>query len=149
MSKFFIERPILANVIAIVDSAGRGLPAIICRSPSTRTSSRRRSRSPPTIPARVPQWWRPRSEFRSSKESTASRLDLHAVQQRQRRQLYADRHFCRRHRPNAAIALVQNAVNGALSQLPKAVQVQGVSVQKVSTNVLLIAEPVLREQPLR
>ena len=40
---------------------------------------------------------------------------------------------------NASIALVQNAVNGALSQLPKAVQAQGVSVQKVSTNVLLIA----------
>jgi len=39
---------------------------------------------------------------------------------------------------NAAIALVQNAVNGALSQLPAAVQTQGVSVQKVSTNVLLI-----------
>jgi hydrophobic/amphiphilic exporter-1 (mainly G- bacteria), HAE1 family len=40
---------------------------------------------------------------------------------------------------NAAIALVQNAVNGALSQLPQAVQTQGVSVQKVSTNILLIA----------
>jgi hydrophobic/amphiphilic exporter-1 (mainly G- bacteria), HAE1 family len=40
---------------------------------------------------------------------------------------------------NAAIALVQNAVNGALSQLPQAVQTQGVNVQKVSTNILLIA----------
>jgi len=40
---------------------------------------------------------------------------------------------------NAAIALVQNAVNGALSQLPQAVQTQGVTVQKVSTNILLIA----------
>jgi hydrophobic/amphiphilic exporter-1 (mainly G- bacteria), HAE1 family len=39
---------------------------------------------------------------------------------------------------NSAIALVQNAVNGALSQLPEAVQTQGVAVQKVSTNVLLI-----------
>src|SRR5260221_14575403 len=39
---------------------------------------------------------------------------------------------------NAAIALVQNAVNGALSQLPQEVQTQGVTVQKVSTNVLLI-----------
>ena len=39
---------------------------------------------------------------------------------------------------NAAIALVQNAVNGALSQLPQEVQAQGVSVQKVSTNILLI-----------
>jgi len=39
---------------------------------------------------------------------------------------------------DAAIALVQNAVNGALSQLPDAVQTQGVTVQKVSTNILLI-----------
>ncbi|HEY6987516.1 MAG TPA: efflux RND transporter permease subunit, partial [Bryobacteraceae bacterium] len=39
---------------------------------------------------------------------------------------------------NAAVALVQNAVNGALSQLPQEVQVQGVKVQKVSTNILLI-----------
>src|SRR5579885_3868985 len=40
---------------------------------------------------------------------------------------------------NAAIALVQNAVSGVIAQLPQAVQTQGVSVQKVSTNVLLIA----------
>jgi HAE1 family hydrophobic/amphiphilic exporter-1 len=39
---------------------------------------------------------------------------------------------------NAAIALVQNAVNSALSQLPDAVQTQGVNIQKVSTNILLI-----------
>ncbi len=39
---------------------------------------------------------------------------------------------------NAAIALVQNSVNSALSQLPDAVQTQGVSIQKVSTNILLI-----------
>jgi len=39
---------------------------------------------------------------------------------------------------NTSIALVQNAVNSALAQLPQEVQAQGVSVQKVSTNVLLI-----------
>jgi len=39
---------------------------------------------------------------------------------------------------NAAISLVQNAVNGAVAQLPSEVQSQGVNVQKVSTNVLLI-----------
>ena len=39
---------------------------------------------------------------------------------------------------NSAVALVQNAVNGALSQLPQEVQSQGVNVQKVSTNILLI-----------
>jgi len=39
---------------------------------------------------------------------------------------------------NTAIALVQNAVNSALSQMPQDAQTQGVRVQKVSTNVLLI-----------
>src|SRR5262245_22225039 len=39
---------------------------------------------------------------------------------------------------DTSIALVQNAVNGALSQMPSEVQTQGVTVQKVSTNVLLI-----------
>ena len=38
---------------------------------------------------------------------------------------------------NAALTLVQNLVNGQLSQLPDAVQKQGVSVRKVSTNILM------------
>jgi hydrophobic/amphiphilic exporter-1 (mainly G- bacteria), HAE1 family len=39
---------------------------------------------------------------------------------------------------NAALALVQNAVNTALPQLPQNVRAQGVNVKKVSTNILLI-----------
>ena len=39
---------------------------------------------------------------------------------------------------NTSMALVQNAVNSALSQLPQPVQAQGVNVKKVSTNILLI-----------
>lgn len=39
---------------------------------------------------------------------------------------------------NNSVALVQNAVNSAVAQLPSAVQTQGVLVQKVSTNVLMI-----------
>ncbi len=39
---------------------------------------------------------------------------------------------------NAAVALIQNAVSGALSQLPSEVQQQGVTVQKISSNVLVI-----------
>lgn len=38
-----------------------------------------------------------------------------------------------------SLTLVQNAVNGALSQLPEAAQKQGVTVKKVSTNMLLMA----------
>ncbi|MGF1640305.1 MAG: efflux RND transporter permease subunit [Rhodospirillales bacterium] len=37
---------------------------------------------------------------------------------------------------NAALALVQNFANAAISQLPEAVQAQGVTVRKVSTNIL-------------
>jgi len=39
---------------------------------------------------------------------------------------------------NAALTLVQNFVNAALSQLPSAVQAQGVTVRKVSTNMLQV-----------
>jgi HAE1 family hydrophobic/amphiphilic exporter-1 len=46
---------------------------------------------------------------------------------------------------NTSIALVQNAVNSALAQVPQEVQAQGVSVQKVSTNVLLIGSLYARD----
>jgi len=39
---------------------------------------------------------------------------------------------------NTSLALVQNAANGALAQLPQPAQAQGVNVKKVSTNILLI-----------
>jgi HAE1 family hydrophobic/amphiphilic exporter-1 len=39
---------------------------------------------------------------------------------------------------NTSLALVQNAVNSALPQLPQQVRAQGVNVKKVSTNILLI-----------
>lgn len=38
---------------------------------------------------------------------------------------------------NTSLSLVQNAVNGATAQLPPEVQSQGVTVKKVSTNILL------------
>jgi hydrophobic/amphiphilic exporter-1 (mainly G- bacteria), HAE1 family len=40
---------------------------------------------------------------------------------------------------NTSLALVQNQVNGALAQLPGDASTQGVSVKKVSTNILLVA----------
>src|SRR5512137_1651861 len=39
---------------------------------------------------------------------------------------------------NTSVALVQNQVNTALAQLPGSVSQQGVSVRKVSTNILLV-----------
>jgi len=38
---------------------------------------------------------------------------------------------------NASLSLVQNLVNGQLAQLPDVVQKQGISVRKVSTNILM------------
>jgi HAE1 family hydrophobic/amphiphilic exporter-1 len=38
---------------------------------------------------------------------------------------------------NTSLSLVQNAVNGATAQLPPEVQAQGVTVKKVSTNILM------------
>jgi hydrophobic/amphiphilic exporter-1 (mainly G- bacteria), HAE1 family len=40
---------------------------------------------------------------------------------------------------NTSLALVQNLANSALAQLPAAVQPQGVTVRKVSPNILLVA----------
>lgn len=40
---------------------------------------------------------------------------------------------------NTSVALVQNLVNSSLSQLPGGVQQQGVTVKKVSPNILLVA----------
>ncbi|HYA41655.1 MAG TPA: efflux RND transporter permease subunit, partial [Syntrophobacteraceae bacterium] len=39
---------------------------------------------------------------------------------------------------NASLALVQNLVNGAVAQLPNGAQQQGITVKKVSTNILLV-----------
>ena len=39
---------------------------------------------------------------------------------------------------NASLTLVQNMVNGATAQLPETVQSQGVTVRKVSTNILQV-----------
>jgi HAE1 family hydrophobic/amphiphilic exporter-1 len=39
---------------------------------------------------------------------------------------------------NTSLTLVQNMVNGALSQLPEVVQAQGITVRKVSTNILQV-----------
>ena len=39
---------------------------------------------------------------------------------------------------NASMSLVQNMVNGQLAQLPDAVQKQGVAIKKVSTNILQV-----------
>ena len=73
-SRFFIDRPIFASVLSIVITlAGGDQRCSPCRWRSIPTSRRRRSRSPPTIPAPTPRSSPTRSPRRSSSRSTASR----------------------------------------------------------------------------
>ena len=99
VSKFFIERPILANVIAIVTI----LLGVVCL--YILPVAQYPDIVPPTIQVTT-------NYPGASAEVVATtvgipieqggqrrrRLDLYAVHQRQRRQLYADRHLRRRHR---------------------------------------------------
>ena len=45
---------------------------------------------------------------------------------------------------NASLALVQNLVNTSLAQLPSGAQQQGVTIRKVSPNILLVVSPLFR-----
>ena len=140
MSKFFIERPILANVIAIVTI----LLGAVCL--LNLPISQYPDIVPPTIQVAT-------NYPGASAAVVASTVGIPIEQgvNGVEGSIYMQSNsgsdgsytltvtFAVGTDLNASIALVQNAVNGALSQLPKAVQVQGVSVQKVSTNVLLIA----------
>ena len=68
MSKFFIDRPVFAWVIAIIIMLAGGLTIRACRSRSIPRSRRRRSASPRPIPARR----RRRSRTRSRRSSSSS-----------------------------------------------------------------------------
>ena len=139
MSKFFIERPILANVIAIVTIV-LGLVCLInlpvaqypnIVPPTIRVSTSYPGASADVIATTVGiplEQGVNGVEGSIYMQSTSGSDGSYALTIT----------FAVGTDLNAAIALVQNAVNGALSQLPDAVQQQGVSIQKVSTNILLI-----------
>src|SRR6516225_5483773 len=139
MSKFFIEHPILANVIAIITI----LLGAVCRlrlpvaeypeivPPTIRVSTNYPGASADVvantvgIPIEQGVNGVENSIYMQSTSGSDGSYALTLM-------------FAVGTDLNAAIALVQNAVNGALSQLPQEVQTQGVTVQKVSTNILLI-----------
>src|SRR5262245_19460153 len=139
MSKFFIERPVLANVIAIITLV---LGAVcLLRLPVAE------------YPEIVPPTIRVSTTYPgASAEVVATTVGIPIEQgvNGVENSLYMQSTsgsdgsyaltvtFTVGTDLNTAIALVQNSVNGALSQLPQEVQTQGVSVQKVSTNILLI-----------
>src|SRR5579875_1127850 len=140
MSKFFIERPILANVIAIVTILLGAVclinlpvsqypdivPPTILVSTNYPGASAQTVADTVGIPIEQGVNGVENSIYMQSTSGSDGSYTLTVT-------------FAVGTDLNAAIALVQNAVNGALSQLPQAVQTQGVTVQKVSTNILLIA----------
>ncbi len=139
MSRFFIERPILSNVIAIITIV-LGLVCLL-RLPVAE------------YPEIVPPTIRVSTNYPGASAETVASTVAIPIEQTVNGvegSIYVQSTsgsdgsyiltitFAVGTDLNAAIALVQNAVNSALSQLPDAVQTQGVNIQKVSTNILLI-----------
>ena len=139
MSKFFIERPVLANVIAIITVL---LGAVCLYSLPVAQYPRI---VPPTIQVTT-------NFAGASAETVASTVGIpieHSVNGVEN-SIYMQSNsgsdgsytltvtFAIGTDLNVAVALVQNAVNSALPQLPEQVRAQGINVKKVSTNILLI-----------
>src|SRR5215813_6340280 len=139
MSRFFIERPILANVIAIVTV----LLGAVCL--YNLPVAQYPEIVPPTIQVST-------SYFGASAETVASTVGIPIEQAVNgvEHSIYMQStsgsdgsytltvSFSIGTDLNSSLALVQNAVNSALPQLPEEVRSQGVNVRKVSTNILLI-----------
>ncbi|MFZ5450725.1 MAG: efflux RND transporter permease subunit [Thermodesulfobacteriota bacterium] len=139
ISKFFIERPIFANVIAIVTII-LGLVCFFILSvsqyppvapPTIQVSTTYPGASAETVAATVGIPIEQsvngveNSLYMSSTSASDGSYTLTVTFN-----VGADL--------NAAVALVQNLVNSAQAQLPDAVQKQGVTVKKVSTDILLV-----------
>ncbi|HVN63034.1 MAG TPA: efflux RND transporter permease subunit, partial [Candidatus Binataceae bacterium] len=139
MSKFFIERPIFANVIAIITVllgavCLYGLP--VAQYPQI---------VPPTIQVAA-------TYAGASAEVVANTVGIPIEQAVNgvENSIYMQStsgsdgsytltiSFAIGTDLTTSLSLVQNAVNSALPQLPQAVRKQGVNVRKVSTNILLI-----------
>src|SRR5580765_2050152 len=139
MSRFFIERPVLANVIAIITVL---LGAVCLYSLPVAQYPRI---VPPTIQVTT-------NFAGASAETVANTVGIpieHSVNGVEN-SIYMQSNsgsdgtytltvtFAIGTDLNVAVALVQNAVNSALPQLPEPVRAQGINVRKVSTNILLI-----------
>jgi HAE1 family hydrophobic/amphiphilic exporter-1 len=139
MSKFFIERPIFANVIAIV-LVILGLVAVL-RLPVAQYPDI----VPPTIQV-ITLYPGASAEVIATTVGIPIEQAVNGVEN----SLYMSSTsgsdgsytltvtFAVGTDLNTSLALVQNMVNGALSQLPETVQAQGVTVRKVSTNILQV-----------
>lgn len=139
MSKFFIERPILANVIAIVTI----VLGVVCL--LTLPVAEYPNIVPPTIQVTT-------NYPGASAATVANTVGIPLEQQINgvENSIYLQSTsgsdgsytltvtFAVGTNLDTSLALVQNAALSALAQLPQAVQAQGVNVRKVSTNILLI-----------
>jgi len=139
MSRFFIERPILANVLAVIT-------IIIGLISYTRLPE---EQYPPIVPPTIQVITRyPGASAAVVAETIGVPLEqaINGVE----RSLYMSSTsssdgsytltitFDVGTDLDKSLILVQNQVNSALAQLPGGVQLQGVSVKKVSTNILLV-----------
>src|SRR5690606_2006668 len=139
MSRFFIERPILANVIAIVTI----LLGAVCL--LSLPVSEYPDIVPPTIQVST-------NYPGASAEVVATTVGIPIEQAVNgvENSIYLESTsgsdgsytltvtFAIGTDLDTSLALVQNAANSALAALPQAVQAQGLNVRKVSTNILLI-----------
>jgi len=139
MSKFFIERPILANVIAIVTI----LLGAVCLY----------SLPVAQYPRIVPPTIQVTSTYPGANAETVADtvgIPIEQAVNGVENSIYMQStsgsdgsytltvSFAIGTDLNTSLALVQNAVHSALPQLPQSVRSQGVNVKKVSTNILLI-----------
>jgi hydrophobic/amphiphilic exporter-1 (mainly G- bacteria), HAE1 family len=140
ISKFFIERPILANVIAIITMLIGGIflqglpvaqyPEII--PPTIQVSARYPGASAEVVAATIGTPIEQavngveKAIYMSSTSGSDGSYSLTIT-------------FDIGTDLNTSMGLVQNLVNGSLSQLPGGADRQGVTVRKVSPNILLVA----------
>jgi HAE1 family hydrophobic/amphiphilic exporter-1 len=139
MSKFFIERPVLANVMAIVIV----LLGVVCM--YILPVAEYPNIVPPTIQVTT--------HYPGGSAATVANTVAIPIEQQVNGvegSIYLDSTsgsdgsytltvtFGVGTDLNTSLALVQNAVNSSMAQLPEPVQKQGVNVKKVTTNILLM-----------
>ncbi|HZR79877.1 MAG TPA: efflux RND transporter permease subunit [Candidatus Binatia bacterium] len=139
MSRFFIERPILANVIAIVMIV-LGVVCLLALPVSEYPNI-----VPPTIQVST-NYPGASAEIVATTVGVPIEQAINGVENSIYMQSTSGSDgsytltvtFAIGTDLDTSLALVQNAANSALAQLPSPVQSQGVNVRKVSTNILLI-----------